>query len=162
MSSKGQSLIEVMVALGVAVIIITAIVMSVVLAIVNTQFAKTQNLATFYAKQGMEFLRQSSRSDWSNFKNKTGSYCLARDSTELKEKVDVCEKDVNNHFRREINIAPVSDECVLESDPSGQTKGDKVEVVVSWNDGRCKDQSSFCHEVKLDSCLQNINAVPTP
>jgi Tfp pilus assembly protein PilV len=162
MREKGQSLIEVMVALGVSVIIVTAIVMAVVLAIVNTQFAKTQNLATYFAKQGLEILRQSSRSDWNNFKTYTGSYCLAKDSIIPVVKSTDCEKDTANNFRREVEVRPESDECVIESDPTGQTKGSKIEVVVSWNDGKCRDENTFCHEVRLDSCFQNIKAVPTP
>jgi Tfp pilus assembly protein PilV len=164
MSEKGQSLIEVMVALGVSVIIITAIVMAVVLAVINTRVAKTQNLAAYYARQGMEVLRQVSRSDWTTFKGHTrGPYCLAKGETVLEEKDADCVTDPTNNFRREVWIQQGDEnhtDCEIAASPG--TYGIKVSVIVSWNDNKCQNQTIFCHQVKLDSCLQNINVVPTP
>lgn len=163
MSEKGQSLIEVMVALGVAVIIITAIVMAVVLAVINTQFAKTQNLATYYARQGMEVIRQISNSDWTTFESFSGQYCLNRDVTVPVAKGTDCEKDTINNFKREVDFVPptVSENNQCEIGSTGLFGG-HVSVIVSWNDNKCEDQNDFCHKVQLDSCLQNLNAIPTP
>ncbi len=163
MKEKGQSLIEVLVALGVSVIIITAIVMSVVLAIVNAQFAKSQNLATSYARQGMELIRQLSRSNWTAFNNYSNTdYCLGSNNV-LEEKALLpngeCPKNVGN-FIREVQIDHNSDSCQIAQSPANY--GSKVTVTIYWNDSKCGSDSIFCHQVGLDSCLQNINAVPTP
>jgi Tfp pilus assembly protein PilV len=168
MNEKGQSLIEVMVALGVAVIIITAIVMSVILAVFNTQVAKTQNLATFYARQAMEILKQQSSSDWANFKNLSGPYCLAKGSTSLDPAKDKktsghCLEDSSNRFRREVVIVPPAqtqgNSCEIVD--TG-IYGSNIAVIVSWNDSKCADAATFCHQVKLESCFQDLNAIPTP
>jgi Tfp pilus assembly protein PilV len=165
MSEKGQSLIEVMVALGVAVIIITAIVVAVVLAVINTQFAKTQNLATYYAKQGLEIVRQISNSDWNTFENFSGWYCLKKGITVPIARGTDCSDSASNLRREVYFISPLDearrDENQCEIGTTGLFGG-SVSVIVSWNDNKCKNQNDFCHHVQLDSCFQNLNAVPTP
>jgi type II secretory pathway pseudopilin PulG len=168
MKEKGQSLIEVMVALGVAVIIITAIVMAVVLAVVNTQIAKTQNLATHYARQGVEVLRQLSLSDWGTFSGYAGPYCLGKDVRLAPKTEAFCEENPTNNFRREVNVVSPAqtedrdgNECELSPAGSG-VFGSYVVVTVSWTDNKCQDQNTFCHSVRLDSCFQNLSSVPAP
>lgn len=177
MKEKGQTLIEIMVALGVSVIIITAIVISVVLAVINTQLAKSQNLATYYAKEGLEIMRQASRSDWNQFAIDTvsGTYCLQKGVTSLDNfeeylKTNECPfMDQDSGFKREVQIThvnpadPVDNGCKLEyeSGPAEDVYGTKVKVTVLWTDGKCSD-NDYCHEVSLDSCLQNINDIPAP
>ncbi len=160
MNDKGQSLIEVMVALSVAVVVMTAIVASVVIAIANSQFSKSQNLANHYARQGMEFLRQLARSDWNNFISYDNEkYCLTEDQLLYEIESTTCDGSRINNFKREVEIYHESDDCVIVNSPD---KGSKVVVVVLWNDGKCQSEGAFCHEVRLDSCMQNINLLPTP
>ena len=79
----GQTLIEVLVALGAAIIVATAITVAIISALNNAQFTKNQNLANQYAGQAMEIVRQlrDSRSSLSSFDNIF--YCLAQNSTIL-------------------------------------------------------------------------------
>ncbi len=49
----GQSMIETLIALGIAVLIIVALVQSIVTSVKNTQFAKNQTLATRYSQEGV-------------------------------------------------------------------------------------------------------------
>jgi len=58
MNQKGQGLVEALIALGAAVIIIAAITIAVITAVSNSDFSTEQNLATGFAQQGMEIVRQ--------------------------------------------------------------------------------------------------------
>lgn len=65
---KGQSLVEVIIALAVAVIVIIALVRVVVTSIHNASFARNQALATKYAQEGLEKLRAyRDQNTWQNF-----------------------------------------------------------------------------------------------
>lgn len=160
MNDKGQSLVEVMVALSVAIVVMTAIVMSVVVAIANSQFSKSQNLASHYARQGIEHLRQLSRTDWNNFTSYSSQrYCLTDDFMLYDIESTTCGDSRINNFKREVEIYHESDDCAVVNSIE---RGSKVVAIVSWNDGKCQSGNLFCHEVRLDSCLRNINLVPTP
>ncbi len=66
--NDGQTLIELLMALGAGVLIIVAIIGGVVTAGRNSQFAKNQNLATNLAQEGIELVRsQRDKLGWSGF-----------------------------------------------------------------------------------------------
>lgn len=54
---KGQSLFEVIVALGVAIVVISALVRVTTISIANASFSRNQSLATKYAQEAMEKIR---------------------------------------------------------------------------------------------------------
>jgi len=67
-NEKGQSLVEVIIALGVAVLVILALVRVTIIAIRNARFAKNQALATRYARQAIETIRAyRDENDWNTF-----------------------------------------------------------------------------------------------
>lgn len=67
-NQKGQSLIEVIVALAVAVIVILALVRVTVTSIRNANFAKNRASATKYAQETIEKVRgYRDQADWSTF-----------------------------------------------------------------------------------------------
>ena len=69
-TSSGQSLLEVMVALGMSVLVLTSLVAVVVISIRNARFAKNQSLATKYAQEGIEKMRiyRDQVDNWATFK----------------------------------------------------------------------------------------------
>lgn len=149
----GQSLVEALVALGAAIVVISAVVVATITALNNADFSKNQNLATQYAQQAMEILRQQSETNWNSFSAYSGKYCLSKGSSTLIPAGATCPVNVDNFFIRTINIAQNNANC------SGAAK---VSVIVSWNDGKCNSSSSYCHNVTLDSCLANINNTLSP
>lgn len=164
---KGQTLIEILVAMGTAVVIISAITVAVVAALYNAQYSKNQNLASQYAQEGMEIMKKIRDSSWTNFNTLTEpSYCLDKNQTTLAESdkknttIPGCEKvsggqpsNVDN-FSREVDIDKNSDECSLQT---------KVSVFVSWSDSKCRDgQNPYCHTVSLVSCFTDFNNVSNP
>lgn len=65
---KGQSLVEIIAALAVALIVILALVRVTVTSIRNAGFAKNQALATQYAQEAMEKIRAyRDQNDWVTF-----------------------------------------------------------------------------------------------
>jgi len=152
---KGQTLVEALIALGVAITIISAIVVSVISSLSNAQFTKNQNLANHYAAEGMEIVRSIRNSSWPSFIALSSTYyCLSQDSkTLLLKGASGCGQNVGI-FVREVNIEHNSPSCVGTS---------RITVYVSWSDGKCTDASNaFCHNVDLISCMGNNNAVPSP
>lgn len=170
---KGQSLLEVLAALGAGVIVLTAITVAVITSLSNAQFSKNQNIATQYAQEGMELLRKMRDSDWAAFSFLSGSYCLDKGDTLLNiadrrnTTYAGCVKgnppspepvNVSPIFVRQVDIQFVA--IISEDDPpcEGNMKGT---VGVSWASGKCTS-GTFCHTVSLVSCFSNYYVAPTP
>lgn len=151
---KGQSLIEVLVALAVSVAIIAGITVSVLSALKNVQFSKNQNLATSYATQGMEIVRKIRDFNSSLSAFDSIYYCLAKNTTELILRgVNGCGQNVDI-FLREVD---------LERNTLSCPNATRSTVIVSWSDSACTSTSNlFCHQVKLTSCLADLNKIAIP
>ncbi len=154
-SECGQTLIEVLVALGVAVAVLFGITIAVLSSLNNAQFTQNQNLANKYAAQGMELIRQirdSASSGLSQYLNIY--YCLGQDGN-LIEKGLTCGQNVGV-FVREVDLEQNSASC------SGGT-GVLSTVLVSWTDSVCTSSSNiYCHQVKLISCFSNPSTISAP
>ena len=156
MNQKGQGLIEALIALGAAVIIISAITIAVITAVSNSDFAKYQNLATGYAQQGMQVVQQKSQLDWKTLQASISAatvWCLPQGATDFYPTTgnpsSLCPVNVSNRFVREITFTPDSSNC-----NSGANT--QVEASVGWTDGKCTNSTTFCHHVTLDSCIADI------
>ncbi|MCL4353495.1 hypothetical protein M1615_03475 [Patescibacteria group bacterium] len=179
MGEKGQTIIEALVALGASVAIIAVVVIAVTSSLNNTLYNKNQNLATQYAQQGMEIVRQIRDNNWAALKDLGGNpakYCLDAGQKTLQHPSD--DKDLSSSgcakqsqglnptpsnlppFAREVDINSSSADC--------QTTGLRVTVIVSWTDGKCPTSpysDVYCHKVALSSCFSdvvNTNTLPTP
>lgn len=118
--AKGQSLLEVLIALAVAVIVVLALVRAVTVAIRNASFARSQASATKYAQEGMEWIRSQRDERWTNLLNQANdsTYCL----NTLSWASGGCSFSLGGKFKREATVKP--------------PVGDKieVEVKVSWQE----------------------------
>lgn len=157
---SGQSLVEVLVSLSIATLVLSAITVGVVYSLRNAQFSKNQNLASQYASQGMEIIRQI-RDDKSTLSDYSGDYCLGQDSKIPVFKEIDCGQNVGP---KDIGPTPSSvyiytREVKIEQPPIGECGSEattyKVTVKVSWWDNVCGDTSNFCHKVNLVSCLSD-------
>jgi Tfp pilus assembly protein PilV len=165
MNNKGQSILEAVVALSVAVVIVSAITVAIITSVNNADYSKNQNLATQYAQQGIEILRQLSESNWGVFSAYSGTYCLAQGaSLPSAPGATGCGQNINDannnpFFVRQVQIVQI---------PASQTTANctgsyDVTVSVSWTDSKCQNALNlYCHQVSLDTCLANLNSVPTP
>jgi len=152
---KGQTLLEAMIGLGVAIVVVSAIVVAIISSLNNTQFSKNQNLANHYAQEGMEIVRKIRDSSWSVFLGYNSTYyCLLQNSvTPTLRGANGCSQNVGI-FVREIDIEHASSSCNGAS---------RVTTVVSWSDSKCTStQDVYCHKSTLISCFANNNAVKAP
>ncbi len=166
MNKKGQSLIEALIALGVAVIIITAITIAVISAVGNSDFAKYQNLATTAAQEEMAYVRNLSKTDWESFQagysggNLSGCFCYNTSEKNLTP------TNLEDCFNRASNCTDTSDIFnhyvfinFLGRDRYGANKcfaSAYVQTGVSWSDSKCSDALDYCHYVNLDTCIGDI------
>ncbi len=163
---KGQTLLESLVALGIAVTILTAIAIIVITSLNSASFSRNQNLATSYGQQTLEAVRGMVNSNYNSFRNTYTSQTYCIDGS---NKFDCtvgssgactsnysgsCNNIKTGIFVRQIDLDSASPEC------QGNLK---VTVKVSWSDSKCTDrQNLYCHSVLSSSCFVDINTVPSP
>lgn len=114
-SNRGQSIIEVVIALALVAIVIVGLVKVTTVAMNNGSFARDQQTATKYAQEGLENARKLKEEDVNTFWKKSGA------GTEIIGK-----------FTRQITYT------VIEAN---QTM--KVEALVTWQDSKGTHQSSL-------------------
>lgn len=149
---SGQSLIEVLVALGIISFIILAVATVVISSLNNTQLSKDQNMATKYASEGLEITRSIRNSNFATFGSYAGTYCLPKDAETLGTSQGGCSQPNVDYFIRSIQI---------EHTPGCGANVSKVTATVSWNDGKCQN-NSYCHKSQLETCLSRRNPVTAP
>lgn len=72
-NKNGQTLVEAVVALGIAAIVITALLAVTTVSVNRSQYVKEQTLVRQYAQEGMEWLRAQRNSDWTTFSSHAGA-----------------------------------------------------------------------------------------
>jgi len=65
--NKGQSLFELIVAVGVAGFVLISLMSLAVRSVANSTYSKNKSLATRYTQEGMEWLRALRDADWDDF-----------------------------------------------------------------------------------------------
>jgi type II secretory pathway pseudopilin PulG len=170
-SMRGQTLVEVLLALAVVTVIITGIVAVVSNTLNNAQFGKNQNLANHYAQQGMEIVRAIRDRSWATFdlyqSGGSKSYFLAENITDLgppnSDSNDncpppgpACTPNVAGIFSRRIKIRRNDPDCT----PGAHIT--KVTVSVGWGDSKCHSSKPFCHKAELISCFSERPIIVQP
>lgn len=149
---KGQSILEVMIALAAASIVISAVVAAVVSALSNESFSIKHNQATQIAQEGLDSMRNISQSDWDYFASYGASaYCFGDDEILIERTVSICPENVGS-FIREILV---EQNTCIPSEPTPPPVNDvKISAVVRWADGKCTGSGldQWCHKVTLTSC----------
>jgi len=149
----GQTLLEALIALGTAVVIISAMSVLVLSSLNNAQFSKNQNQATQYAQQGIEVLKNLAQSNWASFSILSGHYCLPQDNVLVPSAT--CSLPNLGSFGREVDITLDSASCAPRTS--------LVTVTVSWSDNKCTSAiDPYCHKIPIISCIYNTTTVTTP
>lgn len=133
---SGISLLEVIIAMAVAVVLISGLVFSVTASIRNSQFAKSQTLATKLAQEGLEKIRgYRDQNTWATFTTPVGSPNCGNLST-----MGIAAPP--SPFTRIV--------ACVDTTPSDVDKR-KVTVTVSWTD------PMGTHQSQLTSYFSNQN-----
>ena len=149
---KGQTLIETLVALGIAVIVISAITTTAISSLSNSQYIRNQDMATKYATEGIEIVRKIRNAGYTNFRTYNGTYCLAQNQTTLGSAVASCTTlNIGTTFIRSVQV---------------QLNGcspniSRATVIVAYTSGKCT-VGTYCHSSRLISCLSTVDPVPAP
>jgi Tfp pilus assembly protein PilV len=171
-SEKGQSLVEAILALTIAVVIITAIVAAVNSGLRSAGSNKDQNLATGLAQEGIDSIRNFKSQEFAAFRNNfpTSTYCLeeATPSAIINNNCNAVSaggtsaltytrKVYVNHQGRDGRVIPSTIPCPVS--PSTF-----IAVTVNWSDSKCVDTGleGGCHKIELTSCLVDNNVLPAP
>jgi len=130
---KGQSLIEVVVAVGITTLLLVALLSAVSISIKNSRVAKNRTIAVELAQQGVELMRTYRDYNWTVFlAQATGtSYDLPTNWTVTSD-FNVCPTDfaIFDIFKRCVTLTKIGiDDDRIE-----------LEVVVSWQEGSKLDQ----------------------
>jgi len=149
---KGQTLIEVLVALAIAVVVVTSITILSITSLNNAQFVRDQEQATKYAQEGIEVMRALRNSNYAGFAAYNNTYCLGAGRQTLGSPAGDCTPTkIDNKFVRSVQI---------QQDGCG-TSLSSVVVTVAWNDGKCAG-SSLCHSSNNSSCFTTVPPVTGP
>lgn len=150
---RGQTLIEVLVALSIIAIVATMVGTTITTGLNNAQFAKTKTLATKYSQEGLEAIHELRGNNYSQFKNYSGSYCLGALPPTLSSRPSSCTTPNVGTFIRTVDI---------DQSPGCGANLAKVTVMVSWSDGKCPATNLYCHVISQSSCLSTVNPIQGP
>lgn len=153
---RGQTLVEVAIALSVMLIALTAISLAIITSLSNSQFIKNQSIAKQYAQQGMETVRTIRNNNLTQFNSYDGSECMGNDNTISVDSGNCGGVNLAGSFIRQVQFTKGSSDC---------SSGTLVSVTVSWSSSKCDPSSPvsrFCHKSQLISCFQEqgINSNP--
>jgi hypothetical protein len=133
-SVLGQSLFEVIIAIGVAALILVASVSLSTASVRNSNFSKNNAVATKYAQEGSEYIREQRDTNWDLFMaNYTGSSSI--------NLATVGSSTINSNFTRQISqtVCKYFDGTNTTATTCGSGSNANivdVYVTVSWTDGQ--------------------------
>lgn len=121
-SESGQTLAEVVVAIGVIVLLVTGLIVGTSVTIKASQYSKARSQAVAYAQEAVELARNLRDGGWTSFFAYGGtSQCLNKEGV-WTQMSGACSANIDNFYTRSITFT--------WNDPRM-----KLDVVVSWVDG---------------------------
>lgn len=134
-SQYGQTLIEAVVALGIILVVITALVVTVIRSLNSNQLVKDQKTAQIYSEEVLEWIKSRKSKSWSEVydKSRTGTgYTYCFDASPITDwpstPIPCASSSLGGYFRREVVILRVGG-----GDPACTSI--KVSATVSWTEG---------------------------
>ncbi len=141
----GQSLFEVVVAIGIVSAILVGVMSLATHSISNSTFSREQALAQTYTQEAVEWLRGQRDADWDTFighASSTGTaWCLQTLSWDNSGACGVSETISGTNFRRQVELSIISmDEIEVVVGTSWEGKGGqhKSEVTTKLNNWKAR------------------------
>lgn len=126
---NGQTLAEVVVAIGVVVLLVTGLIIGTSVTLKASQYGKARSQAAQYAQEAVEMARALRDSSWTTFFSYSGtSQCLSKTGEWTTMSVS-CPFDIDAMYARTVTFTWRDDLSVTNDERM------KVDVVVSWTDG---------------------------
>lgn len=124
-STSGQTLAEVVVAIGVIILLVTGLIVGTSVTLKASQYGKARSQATQYVQEAVELSRNLRDSGWTVFLAYGGvapvSWCLDKAGVWV-QMSGACPANIDNFYTRQVTFT--------WDDPRM-----KVDVAVSWMDG---------------------------
>lgn len=141
LTSRGQSFFEVVFAVGVAAMIITAVVALASRNIKNASYSRDKTLATRHIQDAVERLREIKDEDWTNnLLNLTdGTYCLKDTSSGYLDSSADCTINGSTSFTREVGLTRIDDNnikveiTVTDNTVSPPTVSRSITEITNWD-----------------------------
>lgn len=154
--SKGQTLIEVIVALSVVLLILAAIAVAVTTSVSNSTYLKSHNLASKHAQDGMEYIRHLYENQENFFESypEGAEYFMGEDDVIQQGFFEV---NIDGQFVRKVNF---QEGVNCNTDVVMDNSEVRVTVSVFWSSGKCQGSSTeerFCHKSELVTCFTQRN-----
>lgn len=133
-NTNGQSLFEVIIAIGITSIILVAIINTAILSVRNTSFSRNKTLASRYSQQASEWLRSQRDENWTTFSaNSNTTWCLKDLDWTRARSCNDSDNITATPFKRELTLTNIS------------TSQIDAQLKVFWTD------SQGYHEVKVST-----------
>lgn len=149
-NTKGQTLIEVSIALSAILLTLAAISILVVTSVSNSIFIKNQSQAAKYAQEGMEYVRYLKNNNIPLFTSYDGTLCMGDNNTLAVSTGGCTQINVDGQYIRQVDFNKGgSINCVDQTE---------VTVTVRWQSTKCTGTDTagrFCHTSVLLSCFQD-------
>lgn len=169
---KGLTIIEVVIALGAGTVILTALTLVTLTSLNNSRHGSSEALATQFAQEGMEVLRNMKDNNWSTFNGLSDSttYCMASSCSVLNStsggacgpKVGSCGLNVASQYIREAIVVHDDPKCLPPLPVAGRIYM-SAKSTISWGDSQCTSVSDpYCHSVNIESCFSNFENRTAP
>lgn len=153
---KGQALLEALIAMGIAVVVITGITIAISSSLQNSSFSKNQQLAASYAQEAIEIARQLRDDKYTEFLMKDGLYCLNKGSAEFTTPCPPTSGKNVDEFLRTVKF--FKNNCYGTGTQADLTR---VEAEVSWESSKCTDSGNrLCHKSEIVTCLSDQRFFP--
>lgn len=104
--NKGQTLVEVVVVIGVVVLLVTGLIAGTTTSLKSAQSGRIRSQAVSYAQEAIESVRSIRDRSWSTFMEYSGSYCLGSDLI-FNPSPGTCSVNITggeNSFTRSVNF----------------------------------------------------------
>lgn len=155
-NSKGQTLLEMAIALSAILLTLAAIAIAIVTSVNNSQFIKSQSQASKYAQQGMEVIRYMRNNNILSFNSYSGTNCMDSNNTISVDTGNCGGVNIGGSFIRQVDFSKLSTDCSF---------GTLIRVTVKWSSTKCDAstiESRFCHKSELVSCFREQADIVTP
>ena len=119
---RGQTLVEIVVVVGVVVLLVTGLVAGATAALKSSQYGRAKSLSVKYVQEGVELARSIRDRSWDEFFSYNGKTWCVDQSAVWSDGTSGCTANIGTYFTRTVTLA--------WNDPNMQ-----VDVSVSWIDG---------------------------
>jgi len=127
-TKKGQSLVEMIVIIGIVVLLATGIVASTTSSLSRSETSQSRSDALSFAQAGIELARGLRDTGWDTFSHMGGTYCVGSDGTFGQPHTTCTTHNIDDKFTRAVTLQ-------LAQIPADLTKEEmKVTSRVTWGD----------------------------